>query len=398
MPVILKSLMKYIPNKNSIFHYCWGVHTNASGASFPNFNPRPKVAFEVLACLCHPIPPAITMSLDSYRSEAALLLSRLGSNPSYDDIEAYKSVVANFLSAGGCPDDYLVKIAEQFFDYFVKGGANDRSNEGPFEDSPIDGSVRIDFDYLENFMIDTFIAVGVPEREAKISADVLIEADKRGIDSHGIGRLKPIYIDRIFKGILHPFKPITVIKETASTALLDGHMGLGLYIGPHCMELAIQKAKQYGVGFVAVKNSTHYGIAGYYASMAIDAGCVGFTGTNARPSIAPTFGVEPCLGTNPLCFGVPTDEDFPFLVDCATSISQRGQNTSTILINFSFCLFAGKIEKYERLGLPTPKGCVIDNNGMERTDTPQILVDMVKGTCALTPVGGVGEKLGGYKV
>lgn len=181
-------------------------------------------------------------------------------------------------------------------------------------------------------MFDVFKAVGVPEDEARVSANVLIEADKRGIDSHGIGRLKPIYIDRIHKGILHPYRPITVVKETQTTALLDGNMGMGLYIGPHCMKLAIQKAKEFGVGFVAVKNSTHYGIAGYYASMAIDAGCVGFTGTNARPSIAPTFGVEPCLGTNPLCFGVPTDEDFPFLVDCATSINQRGRTLALVLL------------------------------------------------------------------
>lgn len=101
-------------------------------------------------------------------------------------------------------------------------------------------------------------------------------------------------------------------------------MGLGLYIGHHCMSLAIEKAKKYGLGFVVVKNSTHYGTAGYYCNMAIQAGCVGLSGTNARPSIAPTFGVEPCLGTNPLSFGVPTDEDFPFLIDCATSINQRG--------------------------------------------------------------------------
>jgi LDH2 family malate/lactate/ureidoglycolate dehydrogenase len=162
-------------------------------------------------------------------------------------------------------------------------------------------------------------------------------------------------MDRIRQGILLPYAPITTIRETDTTALLDGNMGLGLYIGPHCMELAIAKAKKHGVGFVAVKNSTHYGIAGYYATMASSAGCIGWTGTNARPSIAPTFGVEPCLGTNPLCFGVPTDEEFPFVIDCATSINQRG-----------------KIEKYERLGHPTPKGQVIDINGKERTDTEQV--------------------------
>ncbi len=229
-------------------------------------------------------------------------------------------------------------------------------------------------------MNDSFLAIGVPEKEAKICANVLIEADKRGIDSHGIGRLKPIYFDRIKKGILKPYAPMSIVKESNTTALVDGNMGLGLYIGPACMDLAIKKAKEHGVGFVAVQNSTHYGIAGYYATMATQAGCIGFTGTNARPSIAPTFGTAPCLGTNPLCFGIPTDEAFPFVVDCATSINQRG-----------------KIEAYSRLGKSTPKGMVIDVEGNERTDTDEILIDMVKGNCALTPLGGAGDALGGYK-
>jgi L-2-hydroxycarboxylate dehydrogenase (NAD+) len=119
---------------------------------------------------------------------------------------------------------------------------------------------------------------------------------------------------------------------------------------------------QHGVGFVVAKNSTHYGIAGYYATMASSSGCIGFTGTNARPSIAPTFGVEPMLGTNPLCFGIPSDDEFPFVIDCATSVNQRG-----------------KIERYAREGKDTPKGCVIDNDGIERTDTEGILKDMVLG-------------------
>ena len=162
--------------------------------------------------------------------------------------------------------------------------------------STVEEPVIVDFEYMKQFMKDVFISYGCTEEQAEISSDVLIEADKRGIDSHGLGRLKPIYCDRIDKGILWANKPITVIKETETTALVDGNLGLGLTIGPHCMKLAIEKAKKYGVGFVAVQNSTHYGIAGYYTSMAADAGCVGFSGTNARPSIAPTFGVEPMLG------------------------------------------------------------------------------------------------------
>lgn len=114
--------------------------------------------------------------------------------------------------------------------------------------------------------------------------------------------------------------------------------------------------------------------------MASDQGCVGFTGTNARPSIAPTFGTEPMLGTNPLTFGIPSDDDFPFCIDCATAVNQRG-----------------KIERYAREGLPTPAGAVVDSEGVERTDTDNILRELVQGTCALNPVGGAGDKMGGYK-
>mmetsp|Transcript_99291 Transcript_99291/g.194981 ORF Transcript_99291/g.194981 Transcript_99291/m.194981 type:complete len:454 (-) Transcript_99291:318-1679(-) len=318
--------------------------------------------------------------IEETRKKAAEIIAN-AKNLSNGEVAAqYNANLEEFLAAGGSRSDMIVRIGEQMFDFFMAGGLNDRSTQGPHEDEPIEGSMRLDFDYLEKFMVDAFEAVGVPAHEARVSANVLIEADKRGIDSHGIGRLKPIYFDRIKNGILHPYKPIEIIKETSTTALVDGQLGLGLYVGPYCMDLAIKKAKEHGVGFVVAKNSTHYGIAGYYATMATDAGCIGFTGTNARPSIAPTFGVEPCLGTNPLCFGIPTDEEFPFVIDCATSINQRG-----------------KIEKYERLGMDTPKGMVIDTEGKERTDTKQILIDMVKAKCALCPMGGAGDALGGYK-
>eukprot|EP01034_Spumella_vulgaris_P039538 gene39538-48852_t len=297
--------------------------------------------------------------IEETRKKAAEIITNAKNLPTAEIGVQYNANLNEFIAAGGPKTDMIVRIGEQMFDFFVVDGLNDRSHQGPHEDEPIEGSIRLDFNYLETFMVDCFTAVGVPEKEARISANVLIEADKRGIDSHGIGRLKPIYFDRIKNGILNPYKEITMLKETSTTALVDGNLGLGLYIGPYCMDLAIKKAKQHGIGFVVAKNSTHYGIAGYYATMATDAGCIGFTGTNARPSIAPTFGVEPCLGTNPLCFGIPTDEAFPFVIDCATSINQRG-----------------KIEKYERLGMDTPKGMVIDTEGKERTDTAQILIDM----------------------
>ncbi len=107
--------------------------------------------------------------------------------------------------------------------------------------------------------------------------------------------------------------------------MVDGHDGMGMIVGYKSMAMAIEKAKKYGMGMVAARNSTHYGIAGYYASMAIKENMIGITGTNRGPSIAPTFGVENMLGTNPLTFGIPTDEEFPFILDCATSITQRGK-------------------------------------------------------------------------
>ena len=178
---------------------------------------------------------------------------------------------------------------------------------------------------LTRFITAAFEGCGVPAEEAAICADVLLESDRRGIESHGVNRFKPIYIDRIRAGIQRPVTQLETVRETATTAVLDGHHGMGQVIGYKAMSLAIAKAKQYGMGMVAVRNSTHYGIAGYYATMATREGCIGMTGTNARPSIAPTFGVENMLGTNPLTFSLPTDEDFPFCLDCATSTIQRGK-------------------------------------------------------------------------
>jgi len=243
-----------------------------------------------------------------------------------------------------------------------------------------DKIVWIDVDTLERFMADVFKGVGVPEEDAKICANVLIESDKRGIESHGINRLKPIYYDRIKEGIQNPVTNFEIVKEGLTTAVVDGHNGMGHVIAKKSMDLAIEKAKKYGMGMVAVRNSTHYGIAGYYVTMATEQGMIGITGTNARPSIAPTFGVENMLGTNPLTFGIPTDEEFPFVLDCATSISQRG-----------------KIEVYDRIGKPLPEGWVIDENGNTMTDAKETLKALTKGTAALTPLGGIGEDTAGYK-
>jgi L-2-hydroxycarboxylate dehydrogenase (NAD+) len=239
----------------------------------------------------------------------------------------------------------------------------------------------VTFDLLEAFMVDVFKGVGVPDEDARVCAEVLIDADKRGIDSHGVGRLKTIYYDRIVKaGIQKPVTQFEVVRDRKATAVVDGHDGMGMVIGRRCMQMAIDKARDHGLGMVVARNSTHYGFAAYYPLMAVDAGMVGFTGTNARPSIAPTHGVENMMGTNPLVFAMPTDEPFPFTNDYATSVIQRG-----------------KIEQWAREGKDCPPGLVINQQGESATDSVQILKDLVKGTAALAPIGGLTEETGGYK-
>ena len=238
----------------------------------------------------------------------------------------------------------------------------------------------VSWELMNAFLIDAFKGYGVPEEDARICADVLLESDRRGIESHGCNRFKPIYIDRIKKGTLLPVTNIEILKETPTTVVMDAHDGMGMVASHKMMEMLVEKAKKYGMAGGAIKNSTHYGIAGYWTTMASKEGLVGITGTNARPSIAPTFGVENMMGTNPLTFSLPTDEEFPFCLDCATSIVQRG-----------------KIEYYAREGKDTPAGMVVSENGETMTDSKEILDALVKGTAALAPLGGIGEELAGYK-
>lgn len=239
--------------------------------------------------------------------------------------------------------------------------------------------VYIDAKTLENFMKDVFIGLGVPEEDAKIIADVLITSDLRGIDSHGIQRCK-MYYDRIREGIYEVKTKIDIIKDGPTTALWDGNCGMGHVIAYRAMQVAIDKAKKYGLGAVAVRNSTHFGIAGYYSLMAIKEGMIGLAVTNARPSIPPTFGVEPMLGTNPLTIGAPTDEEFPFLLDCATSIIQRG-----------------KVELNNRIDKPLPENTVINDRGEIMTNAGKVLEEMLERKAALLPLGGKGEETAGYK-
>ncbi|MCB5260497.1 MAG: Ldh family oxidoreductase [Candidatus Cloacimonetes bacterium] len=232
---------------------------------------------------------------------------------------------------------------------------------------------------MHDFMIKVFVGIGVPLDDAKICADVLIASDLRGIESHGIGRLK-MYYDRIKQGIQNPITKIDIIRDKYATAVWDGNHGMGHVIAHRAMQMAIEKAKLYGLGCVTVRNSTHYGICGYYANMATKNDMIGLTVTNARPSICPTHGVQPLLGTNPICFGAPTNLPYPFIYDAATSISQRG-----------------KVEQYSREGKQTPPYWAINLNGEPQTDTQKLLVDLVEQTACMLPLGGTEEVTGSHK-
>ena len=240
-------------------------------------------------------------------------------------------------------------------------------------------TTRIPGDVVESFMADVLKALGVPEEDAGIAADVLITSDMRGIDSHGVGRLK-YYYDRIVAGVHLTTTKITVVKEMETTAVVDGGHGMGHVVAYRAMRMAITKAKQYGVGCVVVRNGTHFGIAGYYPLMAAREGMMGLTVTNARPAMAPTFGTEPMLGTNPIAFAAPSDMEYPFCFDAATPITQRG-----------------KIEVLERAEKAVPEGWVIDGQGETLTDPAAILQDFGNAAAALLPLGGAGEEMGGHK-
>ena len=240
-------------------------------------------------------------------------------------------------------------------------------------------SVYVPVQKLVDFMVDALVAMTIPLDEAKIIADVLITSDLWGVRSHGVAHLK-MYYERMKNGLQLPTTNITVVKDTPTTAVLDGGNGMGMVVGYNAMKMAIQKARQFGLGAVAVRNSSHYGVAGYYPLMAEKEGMVGLSVTNAHPSTAPTFGVRPMLGTNPIAVAAPTDEAFPFMYDAATSIAPRG-----------------KIEIAARASKPIPEGWVVNQEGVSATDSHNMIEEMNLGNVALLPLGGMGELMGGHK-
>lgn len=218
---------------------------------------------------------------------------------------------------------------------------------------------------LKQFARNVFIKIGCPEAEAQQATDVLVSADLRGVDSHGVARLSG-YIRLHEKQRLNATPSIKTVHETPSTAVVDGDLGLGLVVGPHAMRLAIEKAKNVGSGWVAVKNSNHYGIAGYHSMMALDEDCIGISLTNASPLVSPTFSKERLLGTNPISIAIPTKNQPPFVLDMATTTAANG-----------------KLEVLQRKGLDAPKGWLQDKEGQITTDAK----GLIKGG-SMRPLGG----------
>jgi L-2-hydroxycarboxylate dehydrogenase (NAD+) len=240
-------------------------------------------------------------------------------------------------------------------------------------------TIRVPVIDLVDFMIAALMKMSVPQEDARIIADVLITSDLWGVKSHGVAHLK-MYHERIKMGLQLPVTNWQVVKETPTIAVVDGGNGMGMVVGAHAMRIAIAKAKKLGLGAVAVRNSSHYGVAGYYSLMAVKEGMVGLSVTNAHPSTAPTFGTEPMLGTNPIAIAAPTDEAFPFMYDAATSVVPRG-----------------KIEVAARANQPIPEGWVINKDGTSITESSQMIAEMNKNNMALLPLGGIGELMGGHK-
>ncbi|MGC8874360.1 MAG: Ldh family oxidoreductase [Chloroflexia bacterium] len=242
-------------------------------------------------------------------------------------------------------------------------------------------SIRVSPDRLREFVAQVFVALGVPQEDSEITADVLVEADLRGIDSHGVARLRR-YVQGIRDGVMLPRPQIRVVHETPATALIDGGAGLGQPVGVRAMRLAIEKAKAVGAGFVAVRNSNHYGIAGYYAMMALQEGnLIGISMTNADVLVVPTFGRDAMLGTNPIAVAAPAGKERPFVLDMATSTVPRG-----------------KLEVYERLGKEMPIGWATDERGLDTTDAARVLRNLKnRAGGGLLPLGGAGELLSGHK-
>ena len=239
---------------------------------------------------------------------------------------------------------------------------------------------RLQADALRGFCARALEKLGVPKADAEITAKVLVEADLRGIDSHGVARMSR-YVSGIQQGMMKPKANARIVHETASTATIDGDAGLGQPVSNRAMQLAISKAREHSVGFVAVRNSNHYGIAGYYAMMALAEDMIGICTTNTEVIVVPTFARNAVLGTNPIAIAVPAGKERPFVLDMSTATVTRG-----------------KIEVYARLEKQIPLNWATDENGVATDDPARVLKNIIdRRGGGLLPLGGAEEESGGHK-
>lgn len=241
------------------------------------------------------------------------------------------------------------------------------------------GYVKWSYDLLYRFNMDVFMKFGFTKEEAEIIQDVLLSADLNGIESHGMQRMVR-YHKCIQNGMIHLDTKPEIVHETPVSAVIDGHAGMGQLIGHKAMSLAIEKAKKSGVGIVSVRNSNHYGIAGYYAMMAVKEGLMGFSCTNSEAIVVPTYGKKAMIGTNPLAFAMPA-KPYDFCFDAATSVVTRG-----------------KLEIYNKAQKPLPAGWALDANGLPTDNAPDVLSNIVhKAGGGILPLGGSTEQTGSHK-
>lgn len=235
-------------------------------------------------------------------------------------------------------------------------------------------------DDLKALCVRALCRVGVGEADAGITADVLVAADLRGVASHGVAHLRR-YVDGLRAGTIVACPQERVVTETPATAALDAGAGLGPPVSCRAMHKAIEKAAAVGAGFVTVRNSNHFGIAGYYAMLALPYDCIGLALTNASPKAVPTFGRDAVLGTNPIAVAAPARRERPFVLDMATT---------TVPL--------GRLEIADRLGKPLPAGWAIDRDGLPAVDAHRALEEFRRNAGGgLLPLGGVGEALSGHK-
>ena len=225
------------------------------------------------------------------------------------------------------------------------------------------------YQHLYQFALNVFKSMGCTNEDATLATSVLLSADLRGIDSHGIARLVG-YVRLWEVGRINSTPNIHIVHETPSTAVVDGDRGLGLVVAPRAMQIAIDKAKQVGTGWVSVKNSNHFGIAGYHAMMALSQDMIGMAMTNASALVAPTYSAEKLLGTNPIAVAVPAGKEAPFVADFATTTAANG-----------------KLEIAQRKNEPIPKGWAQDATGHTTTDA-----SILKKGGALLPLGSEKEQ------